>query len=53
MEQGVEVVMPTFLEFFAGGLIHTEHSVKTNLERHDYAVAVVPAGEESSSWLPE
>jgi predicted nucleotide-binding protein (sugar kinase/HSP70/actin superfamily) len=35
MEQGVEVVMPTFLEFFAGGLIHTEHSVRTNLERHD------------------
>jgi predicted nucleotide-binding protein (sugar kinase/HSP70/actin superfamily) len=35
MEQGVEVVMPTFLEFFAGGLIHTEQSVKTNLERHD------------------
>lgn len=35
MEQGVEVVMPTFLEFFAGALIHTEHSVKTNLERHD------------------
>ncbi|MBI5952628.1 MAG: hypothetical protein HY865_13300 [Chloroflexi bacterium] len=35
MEQGVEVVMPTFLEFFAGSLIHVEHSVKTNLERHD------------------
>jgi predicted CoA-substrate-specific enzyme activase len=35
MDQGVEVVMPTFLEFFAGGLIHTEHSVRTNLERHD------------------
>jgi predicted CoA-substrate-specific enzyme activase len=35
MEQGVEVVMPTFLEFFAGSLIHVENSVKTNLERHD------------------
>jgi predicted nucleotide-binding protein (sugar kinase/HSP70/actin superfamily) len=35
MDQGVEVVMPTFLEFFAGGLIHVEHSVKTNLARRD------------------
>ena len=35
MDQGVEVVMPTFLEFFASGLIHTNHSVKTNLARRD------------------
>ena len=35
MEQGVEVVMPTFLEFFASGIIHTEYSVKTNLARRD------------------
>ena len=35
MDQGVEVVMPTFLEFFASGIIHTEHSVKTNLARRD------------------
>jgi predicted nucleotide-binding protein (sugar kinase/HSP70/actin superfamily) len=35
MEQGVEVVMPTFLEFFAGGIVHTEHSVRTNLARRD------------------
>jgi predicted CoA-substrate-specific enzyme activase len=35
MEQGVEVVMPTFLEFFASSLVHVENSVKTNLERRD------------------
>ena len=35
MDQGVEVVMPTFLEFFAGGLIHVQQKVKTNLARPD------------------
>jgi predicted nucleotide-binding protein (sugar kinase/HSP70/actin superfamily) len=35
MDQGIEVVMPTFLEFFASGIVHTEHSVKTNLARRD------------------
>jgi predicted nucleotide-binding protein (sugar kinase/HSP70/actin superfamily) len=35
MDQGVEVVMPTFLEFFAGGLILVEQKVKTQLARHD------------------
>ena len=35
MDQGVEVVMPTFLEFFAGGLILVEQKVKTHLARHD------------------
>jgi predicted nucleotide-binding protein (sugar kinase/HSP70/actin superfamily) len=35
MDQGVEVVMPTFLEFFASGIIHNGHSVKTNLARRD------------------
>jgi predicted CoA-substrate-specific enzyme activase len=35
MDQGVEVVMPTFLEFFLGGILHTDHSVKTNLMRRD------------------
>ncbi|MCJ7435523.1 MAG: acyl-CoA dehydratase activase-related protein, partial [Anaerolineales bacterium] len=35
MDQDVEVVMPTFLEFFASGIIHTEQSVKTNLSRRD------------------
>ena len=27
--------MPTFLEFFAGGIIHTENKVKTNLARRN------------------
>ena len=35
IEQGIEVVMPTFLEFFAGGLIHVQQKVKTNITRRD------------------
>lgn len=35
IDQGIEVVMPTFLEFFAGGLIHVQQKVKTNIARHD------------------
>ena len=33
MDQGVEVIMPTFLEFFAGGLVHVQQKVKTNIAR--------------------
>jgi predicted CoA-substrate-specific enzyme activase len=33
MEQDIEVVMPTFLEFFAGGLIMMENRVHSNLKR--------------------
>ena len=35
MKQGIEVVMPPFLEFFAGGLIHIQQKVKTNIARRD------------------
>jgi len=35
MDQGVEVVMPTFLEFFASSIIQNEHSVRTNIARRD------------------
>jgi predicted nucleotide-binding protein (sugar kinase/HSP70/actin superfamily) len=33
MEQGIEVVQPTFLEFFAGGLVLMDNRVRTNLMR--------------------
>jgi len=33
MEQDIEVVMPTFLEFFAGGIVNTIVGVQTNLKR--------------------
>jgi predicted nucleotide-binding protein (sugar kinase/HSP70/actin superfamily) len=33
MEQDIEVVMPTFLEFFAGGIVSTDINVKTQLKR--------------------
>jgi predicted CoA-substrate-specific enzyme activase len=35
MEQGIEVVMPTFLEFFAAGITHVQEKVKTNIARRD------------------
>ncbi|MBN2388457.1 MAG: hypothetical protein JXB85_15680 [Anaerolineales bacterium] len=35
MEQGLEVVMPTFMEFFAGGLVNTENNVRTLVKRAD------------------
>jgi len=35
IEQGIEVVMPTFLEFFAAGIIHVQQKVKTNIARRD------------------
>lgn len=35
MDQGVEIVMPTFLEFFASSLICNDISVRTNLARRD------------------
>jgi len=33
MEQGIEVVQPTFLEFFAGGLVLMDNRVRTYLNR--------------------
>jgi predicted nucleotide-binding protein (sugar kinase/HSP70/actin superfamily) len=35
MDQGVEVVMPTFLEFFASSIVCNDVSVRTNLARRD------------------
>lgn len=35
MEQGIEVVVPSFFEFFAGGLVGTEHNVKTGIKKKD------------------
>jgi predicted nucleotide-binding protein (sugar kinase/HSP70/actin superfamily) len=35
IDQGIEVVMPTFLEFFASGIILVEQRVKKNLARHN------------------
>jgi len=33
MDQGIEVVQPTFLEFFASGLVLMDNRVKSNLKR--------------------
>ena len=35
MDQGLEVVMPSFFEFFDGGLVSTNHGVKTHVRKRD------------------
>jgi predicted nucleotide-binding protein (sugar kinase/HSP70/actin superfamily) len=35
MEQGLEVVMPHFFEFFDSGFVISEHAVKTHIEKRD------------------
>lgn len=37
MDQGLEVAMPSFFEFFEGGMITSDHNVKTNIKRRDAA----------------
>jgi predicted nucleotide-binding protein (sugar kinase/HSP70/actin superfamily) len=33
MDQGLEVVMPSFFEFFDSGLVSSDHAVKTHIKR--------------------
>jgi predicted nucleotide-binding protein (sugar kinase/HSP70/actin superfamily) len=35
MEQGIEVVMPSFFEFFDGGLVSSEHAARTHIRKRD------------------
>lgn len=35
MEQGMEVALPTFLEFFNGGLINADYGVRTHVKKRD------------------
>ena len=35
MDQGLEVVMPSFFEFFDGGLVSKDHAVKTHIKNRD------------------
>ncbi len=35
MDQGIEVVLPTFFEFFEGGLVSMDNAVKTNVKKRD------------------
>ena len=44
MEQDIEVVMPTFLEFFSGGIVSTDINVKTDLKRPGLLWAVAFLG---------
>jgi predicted CoA-substrate-specific enzyme activase len=40
MEQDIEVVMPTFVEFFAGGVVMTDISVQTHLKQPNLLWAI-------------
>jgi predicted nucleotide-binding protein (sugar kinase/HSP70/actin superfamily) len=35
MDQGLEVVMPSFFEFFDGGLVSSDHAVKTHVHKRN------------------
>jgi predicted nucleotide-binding protein (sugar kinase/HSP70/actin superfamily) len=35
MDQGIEVIMPTFLEFFEGGLVGMDYATKTHIKHRD------------------
>lgn len=35
MDQGFEVIMPSFFEFFAGGIVSIQHGAKTNIKKRD------------------
>ncbi len=35
MDQGLEVVMPSFFEFFDGGFVSTDHAVRTHIQKRD------------------
>ena len=36
IDQGIEVIMPHFFEFFAGGLVAVQNAVKTHIRKRDY-----------------
>ena len=36
MSHGLEVVMPTFVEFFAGGIVGVQNKVRTFIQRHNF-----------------
>jgi len=35
MDQGLEVFLPSFFEFFDGGLVSMDHAIKTNVKKRD------------------
>ncbi len=35
MKHGIEVVLPTFIEFFAGGIVGVQNKVRTFIQRHN------------------
>ena len=44
MEQDIEVVMPTFLEFFDGGILNLDFSVQTYIKRKNLLWALYMLG---------
>jgi predicted nucleotide-binding protein (sugar kinase/HSP70/actin superfamily) len=54
MDQGIEVMMPSFFEFFAGGIVSIEHGVKTNVKQRDALWLLTVLGEKlAQSYLKQ
>jgi len=54
MEQGIEVVMPSFFEFFESGIVSRDHSAKTHIQKRDTQWLLYILGQKlASSFLRE
>ena len=54
MDQGLEVVMPSFFEFFAGGIVNIQHAVKTNIKKRDALWLLIQFGQRlADSYLKQ
>jgi predicted nucleotide-binding protein (sugar kinase/HSP70/actin superfamily) len=51
MDHGLEVVMPTFFEFFDSGLVTSDFAVKTHIQRRDTKWLVDVLGQKLTSYF--
>ena len=51
MEQGLEVVMPPFFEFFDGGMVSWEHGVKTHVKKRDLTWLLFILGQKLAGYF--
>ncbi len=51
IDQGIEVVMPSFFEFFAGGAVSTQVNVTTNIKKRDMLWIFTVLGEKLARYF--
>ncbi|MBI9043501.1 MAG: hypothetical protein JEZ06_03395 [Anaerolineaceae bacterium] len=51
MDQGLEVVMPSFFEFFEGGLVTSDHAVKTHIKKRDLTWLLYGLGQKLANYF--